>query len=279
MSDVEQLSSLIGRIYDASLDPALWSQALDDTCAFVGAKLAGVTAQDAVGCNVSIHLLSTHLPQYRQSYEETYSRLNPIFPMVLFSDVEQILTVTDVLPREEFARTRFAREWLAPQGLIDGIFTVLDKSAVSCSLFTLIRHGRHGLFDAEARRRFALVVPHVRRAVLIGKTINLKTVEAAALADSLDMLSSGMFLVDANGRIVHASMSGHLMAAEDNAMRVGGGRLKAVEPEADRALLDSFAACASGDAALGRKGMAVPLKGRDGGRYVANVLPLTAGSR
>jgi DNA-binding CsgD family transcriptional regulator len=88
-----------------------------------------------------------------------------------------------------------------------------------------------------------------------------------------------MFLVDGSGRIVHANTSGHLMAAESNIVRVSGGRLEAIDPEADRALLDSFTASAAGDAALGRKGMAVPMKARDGTRYVANVLPLTAGTR
>jgi len=42
------------------------------------------------------------------------------------------------------------------------------------------------------RRRFALVVPHLRRALLIRQAIDLKKVEAAARADSLDTLSSGM---------------------------------------------------------------------------------------
>jgi DNA-binding CsgD family transcriptional regulator len=114
---------------------------------------------------------------------------------------------------------------------------------------------------------------------LIGKVIDLKTVEAAALADGLDTLSSGMFLVDAAGRIVHANLSGHLMVSEANVVRTLGGKLRATDPAADQALLDSFTAACSGDAALGRKGIAVPLTAGDGTRYVANVLPLTSGAR
>jgi DNA-binding CsgD family transcriptional regulator len=38
-------------------------------------------------------------------------------------------------------------------------------------------------------------------------------------------------------------------------------------------------AAGNGDAAVGRKGIAVPLRARDGGRYLANVLPLTSGAR
>src|SRR5262249_41959538 len=53
----------------------------------------------------------------------------------------------------------------------------------------------------------------------------------------------------------------------------------APDSRANQALLDSFAAAEAGDAAVGRKGVAVPLKARTGERYVAHVLPLTSGAR
>jgi len=194
---------------------------------------------------------------------------------VLFFAVEEPHVVTDCLPREEFCRTRFAKEYLNPQGLVDGLFSNLDKSAVTCALFMVARTMVEGFVDDEMRRRFALVVPHVRRALLISQVIDLKTVEAAALADSLDTLSSGMFLVDERGRIIHANLSGQMMVSEKNVLRAPSGKLGAPDPAADQALFDSFMAAGHGDAAVGRKGIAVPLRARDGGRYVANVLPLT----
>src|SRR5262249_4836161 len=153
------------------------------------------------------------------------------------------------------------------------------KSATSCSLFQVIRRRRDGVIDDDARERLALLAPHIRRSVLIGKIIDLKKVEAAALADSLDTLSAGMFMVDASGRIVHANASGHSMLAEAKVFRSVGGHLSAIDAAAGHALLESFAASASGDPALGRKGIAVPLAGRDDQSYVANVLPLTSGAR
>jgi len=40
-----------------------------------------------------------------------------------------------------------------------------------------------------------------------------------------------------------------------------------------------FAAAGDGDAAIGTQGIALPLRGQDGVRYVADVLPLTSGAR
>jgi len=122
---------------------------------------------------------------------------DPIFPAIFFFDVGETHSVSDCLPREEFYRTRFSKEWLAPQELVDGLFSNLEKSPTSCAIFTVARRIIDGLVDDEMRRRYELVVPHMRRALLIGQVIDLNKVEAAAFADSLDTLSAGMILVDA----------------------------------------------------------------------------------
>ena len=57
------------------------------------------------------------------------------------------------------------------------------------------------------------------------------------------------------------------------------GRLVASDAQVDRTLREVFTAAGQGDAALGVKGIAVPLIGRDGERYVAHALPLTSGAR
>jgi hypothetical protein len=62
-------------------------------------------------------------------------------------------------------------------------------------------------------------------------------------------------------------------------LRVAAGKLGATDPQAGQVLLDSFTTAASGDAALGRKGISIPLKGRTGERFIAHVLPMTSGAR
>src|SRR4029077_18106597 len=131
---------------------------------------------------------------------------------------------------EEFVRTRFFREWLAPQSLLDGLFSNLEKGATSCALFTAMRHSDEGQVDDRMRARFELITPHVRRSMLIGKVIDLHRVEAATLADTLDELASSTFIVDATGRIIHANLAAHRLIAEADLLRATNGRLSALEP-------------------------------------------------
>jgi len=58
-----------------------------------------------------------------------------------------------------------------------------------------------------------------------------------------------------------------------------GGRLVACDAKVNQTLRRVFAAAEQGDAALGTKGIAVPLIGKDGERYIAHALPLTSGAR
>jgi DNA-binding CsgD family transcriptional regulator len=282
MREAEELSQVVGDVYDASLDPALWPAAIESVCGYIGAASASLHSQDSISRATDALFWwgrESTAPHYFKIYREKYGKLNPIFPGVFFFDVEQPIAVPDVISCEEFVSTRFFREWLAPQSLLDGLFANLEKGATSCALFTAMRHAGEGQVDDRMRRRFELIVPHVRRAMLIGKTIDLHRVEAAALADSLDQLASGMFIVDAGGRIIHANASAHRLISEANVLRAANGRIAAFDPESSRTLLEVFTAAQAGDTAVGKRGIAMPLASRTGDRYVAHVLPLTSGAR
>jgi DNA-binding CsgD family transcriptional regulator len=282
MREAEELSQVIGDVYDASLDPALWPTAIESICRYIGAASAGLHSQDSITRVTDVLFWwgrETDAPRYFRAYREQYGKINPIFPGVIFFDLEQTVAVPDVISCEEFVRTRFFREWLAPQSLTDGLTSNLEKGVRSCAMFTAMRHTREGPVDERMRRRFELITPHVRRSMLIGKVIDLHRIEAAALADTLDQLTSGVVIVDTAGRIIHANASAHRMIAEANVLRAANGRLLALEAKGGRSLLDVFAAAEAGDAAVGRSGIAVPLTARNGERYVAHVLPLTSGAR
>jgi DNA-binding CsgD family transcriptional regulator len=144
-------------------------------------------------------------------------------------------------------------------------------------MHAILDYQASGLLDDAARTRLRLIEPHLRRALLIGNVIDLWRSEAATLIDVLDGISAAMFLVSAGGRIVDANASGHAMLAQGSLLRAAGGRLAPVDANASPALLRAMAI--DGDAAVGVKSIPVPLRARDGDRYVAHVRPLTSGAR
>jgi DNA-binding CsgD family transcriptional regulator len=216
-----------------------------------------------------------------QLYFESHNKFDPLRDIYLCQNIGDVVSNSMVLPYEEFVQTRFYREWAKPQGFIDNVLTTVDKTATSMAGFAVFLRKEDGFADDAARQRLRLrlLVPHIRRSVLIGKVIDLKTAEAATLADTFDGLSAGMFLVDERGRILRANISGQALLADRSLIQTVGGKLAMNDQEAEQALYDVFLAAGNGDAAVGVKGIAVPLTARGGERYVAHVLPLTSGAR
>ncbi len=231
MHEAEHPSALIGDIYDAALDPTLWVDVLRKTRAFIGGWEIALSWKDAVAKRGGSQFDEGNLvPSYKQLYFDKYVKLDPCTTGQFFAEIGEPIATADLIPYEEFLQTRFYKEWVQPQGLIDCAMAVLNKSTTNFSFLALFRHQRDGRFDAEARRRMRLVAPHFRRAVLIGKVIDLAKAEAASLADTLDGISASMFLVDATGRIVHANGAGHVMLDAADAVHAKAGRLAVNEP-------------------------------------------------
>ena len=277
--DKTHLSALIGSIYDAVLEPALWTGVVERTGKFVGGVGASIFRQDSVRKTGNSYYHSGIDPRFERLYFEKYIKFDPLSAAYLTLKVGDVSSSSIIIPPAEFFETRFYREWARPQGLVDNVFAILERSPTSIAAFIVFRHERDGLADDDARQLLGLIAPHLRRAVLIGKVIDLRTIEAATFADTLDGLNAGIFLVDATGCIVHANAAGHGILAVGDILRSFAGRLVAHDQQVDEVLRDAFKATEHGDAAIGTKGIAVPLIARDGERHVAHILPLTSGAR
>jgi DNA-binding CsgD family transcriptional regulator len=277
MAEVEQISRLIADIYDAALDPSQWTGALDKARALVGGSAALIFSRDTATKRVKVHYddggLDSH---YKQLYLDTYAKLDPFASEHALTEIGKPVRTAELLPQEAFFETRFLKEWVRPQQLVDFICAVLDRSATGTDMFGVFRHERDGLVDEAARRRMRLLVPHIRRAVHISRVVERATAEVRVLAETLEGLSAGLLLVEATGRIVHANCSARAMLQEGAILRSVNGRLVARHVDAAKRLEQVLAAAGKVGARFEVGSLVVPLNGREGVPHVAHVLPLTA---
>jgi DNA-binding CsgD family transcriptional regulator len=274
-----EFSELVGFVSDTVLYSTSWTAVIERAMHFVGGVGASLYAKNAAVPSGHILHVIVIPPDYQKSYFENYVALDATTTGQFFAEIDEPIGIEDVLPYSDFVARRFYREWVQPLGLVDCLNTVLDKSVTNVAMFGVFRHERDGLTDDRARHRMRIIAPHIRRAVMIGRMFDLKAAEAATLADTLDGLSVGLFLVSADARIVHTNAAGHGMLDAGNILRAASGRLIACDPQTERSLREAYAASAQGDAAIGTGAIAVPLTGRDEDRYLAHLLPLKSGAR
>ena len=157
MDQREELSTLIGRIYDAALDPALWPDALAGIADFVEGHAARLLSKNSLSKEGNAYHHVGVPPDEMQRYA-VYAHFDPMATLPLL-DVEQIVSTVDLVPYDEFQRGRSYREWAEPQGFIDAANAVLEKSETSCAYLSVTRNKTQGMVDDAMRRRMALI-PH-----------------------------------------------------------------------------------------------------------------------
>jgi DNA-binding CsgD family transcriptional regulator/PAS domain-containing protein len=229
LQDDDRLSTLISRIYEAALEPALWSEVLRGIGDFVGDDAGARPWHESIDGSI----------ECQDGARVIRLRPNP------------------------------------PQGGVEAAYALLQRSdAARACLDAITRRSGQAADDDPVQRRMAAVIAHVRRAIAISNAVERRRAEAAAFADALDGLGSGVFMVDAEGRLVHANAAARTMLAADDFLRTVGGRLVARDPRAHQTLRDIYA-----DDGAAPKRMSLILTTRDGERRVAHALRLNPGRR
>jgi DNA-binding CsgD family transcriptional regulator len=279
VDESEALSLLIEQLYDAVVDSTKWSAALESISSFVGGSAANLFWQDAGTNEAAIFHSWNENPYYTQLYFDKYASLNPYFPALAFAEVGKVVAGADLIPHDEFRQTRFYLEWVKPQNFIDVIGANLELTATSSSFFSIRRHESHGIVDDVTRRRCQLVVPHVKRAVCIGKIIENGRTQGHLLENALERMSSAAMVVTETGKIIFANRKAEEYLQQRMIICAEQGVVCAVNCAVDRTLKAAFAAAAHGDAALGFQGIEVPLSIGNKRSYVAHVLSLASEAR
>jgi DNA-binding CsgD family transcriptional regulator/PAS domain-containing protein len=278
MGEEERLSALIGEIYDTVLDRSRWTGVVGRIAKFVGGCSAALYARDAFHKSGNVYYHDDGIPEFfRQLYFEKYITIDPSATGDYLAELEEPISTTNLMPYGEFVKTRFFKEWAQPQGLVDFVTSVLDRTPTSAAFFGVFRHQRDGLVDDETRRRMRLIAPHLRRAVVTSKLLSIKTSESATFADMLDGLSAGVCLVDESGSIVHANTAFQSILSEGDYLSEMGGRLAATDADADQFLHHTFSSFS--DLETEAQNTSLSLKAVSGESHVAHVVPLTSGAR
>ncbi|MGJ4889543.1 helix-turn-helix transcriptional regulator [Bradyrhizobium sp. HKCCYLRH3099] len=279
MAQADELLDLIGDIYDAALDASRWPDVVGRAGRFVGGQVASIFSKSPIAGGGDVLCQSGIDPHYCRLYFEKYVKLDPATTGQYFAEVGQPIAVSDLMPQDELRESRFYQEWAAPQGMVDFISTVIDKSATTAALFGVFRFEQDGLADDAARMRMQLIAPHIRRAVLVGRLIDLKSAEAQAFGAALERMTVGVGLVDRLGRLVHANAAARALLEAGDPLFTRDGRVAVRDGRSDQALQDLITRCAAGDAALGTGGSAMLMTAQDGTHHIAHVLPLTSHAR
>ena len=162
-----------------------------------------------------------------------------------FDRVGDVATMTMIAGEREAQNSDFYVKWVKPLGFRDVIGVFVLKSGRRVGWFSLARSDVQSRYDDRDLRALGLLFPHVCRALLISDALDLQTIASTRLEETVDGLSTGIFLTEGeHGRITYMNSSAEQLLA-GGALANRNGRLTAATAGARDALSRALAASAS----------------------------------
>lgn len=220
---LEELSRTLALIHEAAASPERWTDALAALTRLCETSKASILDVDAEGRLVGIAQVG-HDPAAQKEYAEHYFAVDPTAALANSQPPGKAIAIYERFPAAERARSeyfQFAER--ADLGDVLGLSTRQEGGGMS--IIGLQRPVRAPAFDAQAKRLFELIAPHIQTA----KNVHARVAEALAardaLAAGLDRLVDATFLLDDAQRICFMNRQAERLLAADARLRSAGGKL------------------------------------------------------
>jgi DNA-binding CsgD family transcriptional regulator/PAS domain-containing protein len=268
---VSDVDAVVGRIYDAALDPKLWTTVLDEIAGAVGAgsaALFGAPVCQNMGLyhspagNAFFDWLAREGGEVHNPRPERAMRLGrpgrAITESHLFSDWELAHIPFNV----EMTRHGFHRE-------AGGMFAAIDGAPL---FFTCQRPFGEERFGSAELGMIEAFFPHIERAAQIAARFFRERTEG--MLEAFEHMSCGGILLGPDGRVVRLNRSAHALLGV--CVDVTGNRLSALDAKADDELQRLLKSVAGGSLRLSRTPVSafVPLPRPAGRPLTVYAMPL-----
>ncbi len=262
------VTQLIGSLYDAALEPASWQSVVRTMVDVLGATSGHIYVHDmSLGAAYGVAAQNVD-PVEIERFNKLFIEAPPCFAALRAADVGRISIQncrSDVM-YNEFLKPIGVRHLLAAKLLdLDGRTWIFGAGRPEFA----------SPFGTSEHELLETLRPHLERALTVQARLETARLNVAATENALDQVGQAIFVLDAQGRIISANrMAEALVAAGDGLSLACDGRLRAARSE-DSSALGKAIASALGPAP--RVGSTLALKRPSGRReFAVRVHPLSA---
>jgi DNA-binding CsgD family transcriptional regulator/PAS domain-containing protein len=268
----QSLSALIESIYDCALDAQRWEHALTGIAAALRSDTVVLHLNDLRRNALLFHVQAGQVLVPDEHYVQDMHSLFPREPAL-----DEPFVLTRHADPDIVRRSRFVQEWCRSHEVADLMQLFLMHDAARLSGVGAAWKDGHGAVTDDELELARLLLPHLRRAVLISDVLDLRTIERKRMAETLDTLRCGVVLADAQSAIVHANRSAEEMMRDGDPISGAGGLLHATDAQGSLELRQAIRRATQPITEAKENGFPVRLTGPQAAARFAHVLPLTSG--
>jgi len=272
----QELSDVIGEIYDCSLDPTHWAATSRRIAALCESTAGGICVHDLRHVQNDQLFVSGYQQEFLQKLGQHYADS----PMAVADVVANIGDVKALsMEDREFAQSRFSMEVLQPFGLKDIIWFPALRTGGRMASMHASRSEKTQYYQQQDVSLFKLLSPHVCRALAISDVLDIRALRSELLEKTLDGLVTGVFLAARDGHVVYMNPAAERQVRDGRSIRLVNQRLSPTDASARAAMSEAISTASRMEAEADMSARTVAMPDGLGGGYVATLLPLGRGLR
>ena len=231
LPSTQELSNLLGMLYDAASDPPLWAAFIEQLARRTKSASAALLIQSY---DQGLYSLSNswRMPEESvRAYQEHYHILDVWAEVALPRPNGYICTSQSLCALREMKTNEFYNDFLVDAGIEHGMFAILENNKSCLASVCLYRDKTRTEFTDSDLRILHFLGPHLRRAFKLHFHVSELKAHSAGVEAALGMLSTGVILLGSRGEIVLMNSSASASVAEKDGLLVTKAGLQAERQE------------------------------------------------
>jgi DNA-binding CsgD family transcriptional regulator len=227
------LPLLIEKVYDAAIDPDLWSTCLEGIAEALNAGGTVLTLHDFHSQTGQVSYSVRFDRKLASIYDEHYAIKNPY--MLLGGELiapGRVLTGDMIVPFAEVRKTEYYNDYFAPAGLRYMVGGTLHEENGAKSILTCLRSKGKQPFGATEITTLQLLMPHLRKAMQVHYRLAGTSIREHVLLGALDATRVGFVLLDVHGKLLLSNKSAEsILNSNDGLMIAKRGLVSALHSQ------------------------------------------------
>jgi DNA-binding CsgD family transcriptional regulator/PAS domain-containing protein len=228
----EQMSSLLGALYEGPMEEPLWHSFLAQVRELLGAHMVTLLLRPPSEQDQVVMLADGGSLSAIESYNEGQFVLDPFVNL----PSREVVSLHEFLSTEALLESEFYRIVMQPQGWYDFLGVDIREENELDVRFRVGRYRGAKPFGEQEKGLLRSLMPHLERSIRLQARISRTEREKAVYAGAVEQLSVATIILDELGRVLSVNASAEALLEEGSAIRQEEGRLKLIDPPAGREL-------------------------------------------
>jgi DNA-binding CsgD family transcriptional regulator len=227
----QELSKLLGPLYDAAADPTLWDPFLEQLARKTRSTSAALLIHDFEHSKYSLSSSWQMDPDSIQLYQKHYHKLDVWAQRGLVQTAGHVSNSQSLCPLSEMKTQEIYNDFMLQAGIEHGMFTMLENNKACLASVSLYRDRWHSEFTVSEMRTLKFLAPHLQRAFKLHMSLSRMKSHSDNLESALDLFPSGVLFLDHDGRISLMNRKATEVLAERDGLLANRAGLRANRPD------------------------------------------------